>query len=178
MKVRPCIARVAIVLPLVIMLLPFAVPPVLAEAPTANAAVDVTVRLINITIPPDSRLRNLSKINRPPLLYLQLYEDGSLIGTSSTVTDGWEVDFPDVKANRWTVKRNPKTRYSIKIMDDQWFGDEIVFEVTGCKGKDLRGLVRERGPVSEATDRLATVEFEVVSDVPAKSSVDDESASK
>ncbi len=74
-------------------LVPVGIREVFSETPTAKSAGSLTVRLVNVTIPPDSRLRNLTTINRPPLLYLQLYEDGTLIGTSSTVTYGWETDY-------------------------------------------------------------------------------------
>lgn len=134
-----------------------------ADEKPAKPAKSIVIRLINITIPPDSRLRNLSTIAKPPLLYLQLYENGALIGTSSTVVSGWETDFPAIDQNQWTIKADSKTRYAIKVMDDNWLGDDLVFEITGRKAIDLQTVLREKGSVADATDRLATVEFEVIS---------------
>lgn len=137
------------------------------QAPPASAAKSFVVRLVNITIPPDSPLRKSEKINTPPCLYIELFEDGTRIGMSTAET-GWESDFPEVAKNQWTIKGSSKTRYLVKVWDSNWLGDDLAFEISGCKSADLKGVVRERGSASSSTDRLSSVEFEVVeSTVPA-----------
>lgn len=146
-------------------------PTARGEPPAAPPQKPLVVRLVNITIPPDSRLRHSDNLSKPPALYIELFENGTRIGTS-TAERGWQPDYPAVAQNQWTLKADTKTRYLIKVWDSNWGPDDLAFDIAGCKAADLQGLVRERGAVSEATDRLATVEFEKVEEtaLPTKKS--------
>jgi hypothetical protein len=136
-------------------------PSLFAEAAPEKPSTQIVVRLVNITIPPDSPLRNPDKLSNPPNLYIELFENGLRIGTS-TVEQGWQPDFPMVEQNQWKIKNDSKTRYLIKVWDSNWFGDDLAFDISGRKASDLQGAIRERGSVSSSTDRLSTVEFEKV----------------
>jgi len=146
-----------------------------SQTPPAKAASVVTIRLVNVTIPPDSRLRNSSAISKPPSLYVELHENGTLIGTSTVADTSWQPDYPDRKANCWKVKTDAKSRYLIKVWDSNWGADDLAFDIAGCKGHELKGILYERGSAAEAKDRLASVEVELVEtvsstgqDLPAK----------
>lgn len=132
-----------------------------AEAAPEKSPKQITIRLVNITIPPDSPLRISGKLADPPSLYIELFENGARIGTS-TAERGWQPDFPAVEQNQWTIKNDSKTRYMIKVWDSNWGFDDMAFDISGCKAADVQGAVRERGTASSSTDRLSTVEFEKV----------------
>jgi len=133
-----------------------------SQAPPTKTISVVTIRLVNVTIPPDSPLRLSSAISKPPSLYVELHENGTLIGTSSVAGTSWQPDYPDTKENRWIVKTDAKSRYLIKVWDSNWGPDDLAFDIAGTKGHELKGVLYERGTASEAKDRLASVEFELV----------------
>ena len=137
------------------------------DSTDATAPKTFIVRLVNITIPPECRIRDSKSISHPPTLFLKLYQDGAQLGSSSASEYGWESDYPDVERNRWTITDVGRKRYSIKVIDEGWVYDALTFEITALKASDLRGVVRVRGPESESDERLAYVEFEVVDAAPA-----------
>ena len=106
------------------------------QPPAANseAASQVCYQLVNITIPPDSPIRNSETINHPPAMYIIMRIKGEQIGKCSQVREGWEVDFEQQVRNQWPIWNDSRKIYSLEVWDSETFRDHIVFSITGLSG--------------------------------------------
>lgn len=135
--------------------------PIPADEPTEGQQESTRTwyRLVNVTIPPDSPLRNSATINKPPKLYMTLKKNGTSLGDSVAIK-GWSVDFPKGKKQNWPIREGTKDRYSLELWDDQWGEDPLILSVTGLTGQSLRGDIYENGSNGMAKDRLVKFTFE------------------
>lgn len=142
--------------------------PTTADASTQSST--SWYQLVNVTIPPDSPLRNDDNTNKPPELYIVLKRNGREIDVKCTVHKGWSVDFaqvPDGSVNVWPIRQGTNDRFTVEVWDSQVWGYHQVFNVTGLSGKDFDSTIREPGGALITKDRLATIVFQKVA-VPAK----------
>jgi hypothetical protein len=125
-------------------------------------------RLVNVTFPADSTLRNDASVNKPPCLYVVLKKNGAQVGECSTYdSKGWSVDFTEDEqrlVNVWPVWKGTKDRYTIEVWDlHSWTrSHHMIFNVTGLSGEDFDSKVYERAGKLIDKERLATIEFQEV----------------
>lgn len=120
-------------------------------------------RLVNVTIPADSPLRNYTEINHPPVLYVLVKKNGVQLANYSSQVKGWSVDFPKGKPeNEWEIAEDADDRYAIELWDSNWGEDDLALTITGLKAQDFRGTICEAGPKGMSKDRLVTITFVAV----------------
>jgi hypothetical protein len=125
-----------------------------------NSPTDKDVRrwyqLLNVTIPPESPLRNRVDIDRPPQVYVIVKKDGKPIGTTSVVT-GWAVDFPHDVANQFPIRSQSESRYTLEVWDDDtWSPGQNIFNITQIKGEEFaKETVRQEGGKYDQEESLA-----------------------
>ena len=123
----------------------------------------VRYQLVNVTIPPDSPIRNAVSINHPPAMYIVVRVKGEQIGKCSQVRRGWDVDFESKDRNQWPIWNDSRKIYSLEVWDSETFKDHMVFSITGLSGTDFKKVITEKGSVNMPKERLATLRFEPVS---------------
>jgi hypothetical protein len=126
-------------------------------------------RLVNVTIPADSPLRNSTEINHPPVLYVLVKKNGVQLAQYSSQHQGWSVDFPkDNPSNQWEISEGADDRYAIELWDSNWGPDDLALSITGLNEQDFRGTIYEQGPKGMSKDRLVTVAFAIVKSPASK----------
>ena len=131
-----------------------------ATVSLAFAGTRIWYRLVNVTIPPASPHRNDDKLNKPPRLQVCLKSDGEYYGESSTRQAGWTADFPKVTSNCWAVREGTKRRYTVEVWDNQSWGWQLIFAVTGLSAEKFRDVIREDVGPNVQPNRAGTVTFE------------------
>jgi hypothetical protein len=126
-------------------------------------------QLVNISIPNNSPHRQNAALEKPPHLYIVIEQDGDQVGDSSQVKRGWRVDFPAKPENQWPIWEGSNARYTIRLMDDQYFGDEPILEITDLSGESFREPILEIGDTKYDKDKLVQFTFRKIEKTqPAK----------
>ena len=115
-------------------------------------------QLLNVTIPPESALRNLKNIDKPPQMYVIVKKDGKFVG-ETTVVDGWTVDFSHTVANQFPIRSGSESRYTLEVWDDDtWSPGENIFNITQVKGEDFaEGKILQKGGKYDEEHMLAYI---------------------
>ena len=116
---------------------------------------------MRLIIPAESPHRQNSEIDNRRL-HIVIHEDGKKIGESSRV-NGWEADFPNERANHWTLY--DERSYTVHVYYGRsWVGrlarDVLIFSVSGLTVEDFDSAIVERGGEYVGEDRLGKVIFE------------------
>ena len=108
-----------------------------ASVSLSYAGTCIWYRLVNVTIPPASPLRNDANLNHPPSLQVSVKSDGVYYGDDSTYHTGWTADFPKVASNCWAVREETKRRYTVEVWDRQITRWQLIFSVNGLSARQF-----------------------------------------
>jgi hypothetical protein len=118
-------------------------------------------QLVNVTIPPDSALRLLDNIDKPPQIYVIFKKDGKQLG-ETTVHTGWTVDFPHKLDNQFPVRIRSDAVYTIELWDDDTFGDQNIVNITQIKGEEFAEPIYQKGGEFEDKKSLAYITWKKI----------------
>ena len=120
----------------------------------------VKYRLVNVTIPADSPLRNDEDVHKPPRIFLGVRKNGNYIGGWSTAVPGWSVDLPqEAGTNEWDIDEDPKATYTIEVWDSHFWHNHLIFSVTQMPSTAFREKILEMTGALITEERKATIKF-------------------